>query len=235
MIQGRKSLPRLALLAIAGLTLIQSGCLWVAVGAGAAAGCAAGYAYLKGEVPQTYIASFDDTWNAAQTSLTELGMPVVSVEKKTNKSGTIHTQLGNGDAVALQIDEEPGTFPADGSVTRVGVRVAMMGDYPVSDRILNQIGAHLVAPGAVSRGPGNAVVPVAGTQPAPGTNAVVPATWTGVPSGTTPPPPLASTNPGTTPITPANPAATPASRPMVGFPASTPPPPLATPDPETKK
>lgn len=227
MIQGWKWARRWLLLLVAGAVLMQSGCLWLAVGAGTAAGCAAGFAYLKGEVPQTYVASFDDTWNAAQTSLTELGMPVVSAEKKSNKSGTIKSRLGNGDAVAVQIDEDASTFPADGPVSRVGVRVALMGDYPISDRILSQIGAHLVPPAAVTKAPG--VVPIPGTKPATG-SAVVPAGWTGVPSPTPPAPP-ATTAPAV------NPAAriAPTPQPANAMPATTAPPPLATPEPEARQ
>jgi hypothetical protein len=221
----RTHLRRLGLLALASVTLIPTGCLWVAVGAGAAAGCAAGYAYMKGEVPQTYVASFDDTWSAAQTSLGELGMPVISAEKTTSTSGTIRTRLGKGEVVAIQIDEEPSVFPADGPVTRVGVRVAVLGDYPVSDRILTQIGAHLTPPGAAARAPSGGIVPARSV--APQNTTVTPASWTGVPSVTPPPPPRPAAA-GTTPPPPAS------STPAAILPASTPPPPLATPEPPTR-
>ena len=61
----------------------------------------------------------------------------------------------NGDRVRIYLDIIDG--PAEGPVTRICVRVATFGDYALSERILNQVGAHLVV-----------VVPPSGPAPSAG-------------------------------------------------------------------
>jgi hypothetical protein len=127
--------------------LLSSGCAAVAVGA-AAAGGAGGYAYYKGKITRTYVASFDDVWAATRTALAELGMPIVN-EERSARGGTIDSKTAS-DRVQITFDVQKSAIPAEGTVTQVGVRVATFGDEEVSNRILNQIERHLtLAPAAV--------------------------------------------------------------------------------------
>ncbi len=183
----RKSIPKGALyLALAGLALANSGCLLAA--AGVAGGAAAGYAYCKGKVCETYNANFDDSMAATHTALTELGMPILQTQRD-GTSGFIESRTADGDRIRISLRELTSKIPAEGQITRVGVRVATFGDQPVSDRILDQVGLHL-APATAS-----------GTQPAPppatpgvvqtgGTAASAPVgpSSTSVPHQTAPPP-----------------------------------------------
>jgi hypothetical protein len=133
---------RMAWLLLAALAVGNTGCLLVAAGAGVAGG-AAGYAYYQGRVARTYLANLEDTWSATVTALGELGMPVVSSERIGN-TGTIVSRTADGDRVNITLDLETSRIPAEGKVTRVCIRVAVFGDHPVSNRILDQIGFHLV-------------------------------------------------------------------------------------------
>ena len=173
---ARKWKNRLALACLALAALAQAGCLVVAAGAAAAG---AGYIYYKGEVPQTFAASIDDTRSAARAALTELGMPITAEEKESAGRFVLKSKLANGDVVRVNVEAEPGKFPAEGPVTRVGVRIATLGDYSASDRLLAQIGAHLVpqtpAPGAPPSGI-NLMAPQSPAAGLPGTIVPVSAT-----------------------------------------------------------
>jgi hypothetical protein len=131
---------------VAGMALTSSGCLFVAAGAAAGGGAAAGYAYYKGLVTREYVANVDDVWAATHAALADLGMPV-SHEERANGGASLESRTADGDRVRISFDVAPSRIPAEGSLTRVGVRVATFGDVAVSERILDQIGAHLV-PGA---------------------------------------------------------------------------------------
>jgi hypothetical protein len=130
-------------LALGLLALANGGCLVAAAGV-AAGGGAAGYAYYKGNICQEYNATFDDTWAAVHTALNELGLPILN-EERTGPTGFAVSRTGEGDRVRIALDVFNSPIPVEGPVTRVGVRVATFGDQPLSDRILNQVGAHLVA------------------------------------------------------------------------------------------
>jgi hypothetical protein len=164
---------------IASLAIFTSGCLLIA--AGTAAGCAAGYAYYKGKVCQNFVADFPNTWAATHTALQELGL-VIEHEQRTTAGGYIETRTADSDRVRIDVENESSRLPSEGVLTRVGIRVATFGDYPVSDRILYQIAAHL-AP----QGPPVAVPP---GPPAPALGPAQPAAATAPPLPTqTPPPP----------------------------------------------
>ncbi len=49
------------------------------------------------------------------------------------------------EAVVLSLTVQDNPVPAEGPVTEVGVRVATFGDQGLSERLLDQIGSHLVA------------------------------------------------------------------------------------------
>lgn len=147
-------------LALGLMSLASSGCL-LAV-AGVAGGAAAGYAYHRGKVGQEFQAGFPDTWAATHAALVELGMPIVSEEKQAD-TGFIESRTAENDRVRIYLDSHTSKIPAEGTLTRVGIRVATFGDQPVSDRILYQIGAHLTpTPGGV---PVSAPSPQSGEPP----------------------------------------------------------------------
>src|SRR5207248_580608 len=129
---------------LAGLLLVNSGCLLVA--AGAAGGAAAGYAYVQGKLCDSYNAAFSDCWAATHTALTELGMPIESEEHEAS-TGSIASRTADGERVRIHLKTLAAQIPADGQVTRVCVRVATFGDHPVSNRLLDQIGVHLAPAG----------------------------------------------------------------------------------------
>src|SRR5262249_27459878 len=68
-----------AYLLLAAATLGSGGCLAVVAGA-AAAGGAATYFYVNGKVCQEYVATFNNTWFAAQAALKDLGYTLVANE-----------------------------------------------------------------------------------------------------------------------------------------------------------
>ncbi len=162
--------------------LASGGCLLVA--AGAAGGAAVGYAYCQGKVCELYAASFNDSWAATHAALADLGMPVLSEERKAD-GGTIESRTADGDKVHIYFKDLPSSIPAEGQVTRVGVRVATFGDRVLSERILYQVGSHLAPPGAVppvpAAAPPGAVMQTGATSTAPPPLAA--------PAHSTPPPP----------------------------------------------
>ena len=132
---------KITCMALALATLAQGGCLFIA--AGAAGGAALGYAYCKGNVCQAYNSNFDDSWAATHTALAELGFPVVKEERQTFR-GTVESTSSTGDKIQVHLDIMDSQVPAEGPLTKVCIRVGTFGDYALSERILNQVGAHLV-------------------------------------------------------------------------------------------
>lgn len=182
----RRTWTLLGYVVLAGVAVAQSGCLLAA--AAVAGGVATGVAYCNGKVCRLYDASFDHSWAACRTALTELGMPIVQEEHECPGKGYIESRTADGDKVRIHLEEQPSKFQAEGAWTRINVRVATFGDHPVSDRILDQVGAHLV--------PINLMQP-----PPPGAMPIQPALSTARPPVTalpnpvaaqTPPPPLAN-------------------------------------------
>jgi len=151
-----------AYLLLAAATLGSGGCLAVVAGA-AAAGGAATYFYVNGKVCQEYVATFNNTWFAAQAALKDLGYTLVANENDGKEGKLVCTGPDGKPKITLDLETQPSPIPNEGVVTRVCVRVGhFFGDKAVSERILAQVGAHLVAP-----------VPTAGGPP----------TWTSSPGG----------------------------------------------------
>jgi hypothetical protein len=164
----------IALIGVAGLALGSAGCLAAALGCAGAAAAGGGYVYLQGNNYQLYAASFDDSWAAAKTALTDLGMPIQE-EKRENGTGFLRSQTTDGETVRINLEPEPSKFPADRPQTRVCVRVGVFGDHPASVRVFDQIGTHL-------------------TPVAPRITPAASSSWSAVPPGappTTLPPPTA--------------------------------------------
>ena len=57
--------------------------------------------------------------------------------------GLIETHTGDGVKVQIALDVVTSPIPADGSVTKVSVRVGHFGDEEISTRIQDQIARHL--------------------------------------------------------------------------------------------
>src|SRR6185369_7198240 len=85
--------------------------------------------------------------------------PLVSNEND-GKSGKITTRTTDGTTITIDLEVLPSRIPAEGNLTRVGVRVGVLGDPPLSERLLSRIGSHLGPPAGVP-----APVPTAGAPP----------------------------------------------------------------------
>jgi hypothetical protein len=132
-----RQVGQLTLLLVA---LVNSGCLLAT--AGIAGGAVAGYAFCKGKVCGAYTASGDDTWAATRTALSELGMPILKEERKGSE-GFIESRTADGERIKIYLQSDLSKIPAEGQITYVCVRIAVFGDQPVSERILDQVGLHL--------------------------------------------------------------------------------------------
>ena len=143
---NRRFLTRVSFLVVAVLLLGNTGCLAVALGTVAAGGtAAAAYAYASGKYYRDYSTKLPEAQEATRTALKELQLPVNHEEPSADKS-YIESKTGDGDRIQIYVDTIPGRIPAEGSVVRITVRVAVLGDQTVSARILDHISLHLVAP-----------------------------------------------------------------------------------------
>jgi hypothetical protein len=131
-------------LVLAALALANSGCVAAAVGVAAAGAGAGGYMYLKGESGQNFVANLDDVRNATHAALQEMHMPLVK-DDHDSTSSYIESKTADGATVHIKLKMETSRIPAEGAVTWAAVRVGTFdfGDTAVSNRILDQISAHL--------------------------------------------------------------------------------------------
>ena len=177
---------RVVYLLLAAVALSTGGCLLVA--AGAAGAGAATYVYIRGKVCQEYAAGFGDTWAAVQKSLQELALPLEANENN-GKTGKVTSRTADGSAITIDLEVLTSRIPAEGTLTRVCVRVGLVGDQALSERILGQINSHLAPPGAAP-----APVPTAGAPAwTPPAGPIRPVAAVGPPE--TPPPPVAGALP----------------------------------------
>ncbi len=203
------------------LALSSGGCAALLIG-GAVAGGAAGYAYYKGSIPRDFPTDFERTWAATNYALSDLGYPVVRVEKSF-QNGVIESRTAEGNNIMIHLSPSPAQeYPTD-SATRVHIRVAVFGDKALSDRIFHQIESRLQlvlpppppVPNLQQPVPVTKVSPIPTVPPqTPQPN--IPATHT-VPNQTAPPP-----------LAPMQPNNGVNSQP--GLPQETEPPPLALPN-----
>jgi hypothetical protein len=118
---------------IAFLALGQGGCLLAL--AGVAGGAAAtGYFYYKGRVYRDYAASFPDVRNAVHAALLDMHFLIFTEEAKDGKALVV-TKTTSGKKVRVYLDCLSSPIPAEGTLTRVSIRVACFGDESVSARI----------------------------------------------------------------------------------------------------
>jgi hypothetical protein len=189
---------RLGTVVVAGLLLANAGCIGVAVGVAAAGGAAAGYAYLRGRLYRDYNTDLPHGVAAVKAALTELQFPLIKDDPAEGQHA-IESKTTDGTPVKIQVESFPSRIPAEGSITRIAVRVGPFGDEVVSARILDQVNLHLLPP-AQLQAPGQAVPTPAPSAALPPSPVIVPASARPV---ETQPPPLASLPATPVPATPA--------------------------------
>jgi hypothetical protein len=128
---------------LAASALASGGCLAVAVGAVAATGAAAGYTYYRGAVASDYAADFNTAWAATQFALGDLGMAAQGMKRVSESEGSLDSQTGEGKKIHIALETRPGKIPAEGPITQVQVRVGILGDRVLSERLLDQIQVRL--------------------------------------------------------------------------------------------
>ncbi|HVS36110.1 MAG TPA: DUF3568 family protein [Gemmataceae bacterium] len=138
---------RAALAAVAATALVNAGCLVAAVGAAAGAAGAAGYLYYTAPLVRDYAAPYGDALTAVKTALADLQFQI-DKEKSVGGGTLIETHTGDGVSVQITLDLLTNPVPADGSMTRVSVRVGHFGDEEISTRIQDQIAKHVPPPAA---------------------------------------------------------------------------------------
>jgi hypothetical protein len=136
---------RAFLATVAGLLLVNGGCLFLAASAAVGGAAGAGYVYYRGKVTRPYNASFNDVWAASHAALTDLGMRVES-EGRDALTAEIHSLLADGSKVRIYFDVKESKIPAEAPLVVLGIRVGTLGDEAASVRILNQIDLHLSHP-----------------------------------------------------------------------------------------
>jgi hypothetical protein len=138
---------RVLFLVVAGVMLVNTGCLAVALGTVAAGGTAAAvYFYSNGRYYRDYQTKLPDAVEATRTALKELQMPIDKDDPGQDKA-YFESKTGDGDPIRIDVTVIPSRIPAEGGVVRIGVRVGQLsGDQNVSARILDQVSLHLVAP-----------------------------------------------------------------------------------------
>jgi hypothetical protein len=122
---------QLALLVFLGLfTLITScGPLLIAGGAGLGAGGAIWY---KGKLETTLHATINKTRDAALDALKDFNLPVIS-ERKDNLVVIIDSEISDGTRIWIKLNS------LTESTTKVNIRVGILGDDAMSNRILEAI------------------------------------------------------------------------------------------------
>jgi hypothetical protein len=146
----RTNVRWLSFMLFGALAVPSSGCIAAAVTAGVIGAGAAGYVWYEGAVPRDFPADMDRAWSATQLALADLAMPVVTAVRD-NDIANIETQTGDGDKVQITLEPRAARVPADGQWTHVTIRVALLGDKPVSERIMNQIDTRLSPPVAAGQ------------------------------------------------------------------------------------
>jgi Protein of unknown function (DUF3568) len=173
--KSQKPFNRIGIVLIGLLLLTNTGCIAALVlgaGAAAAGGAAAGYAYMNGKLYRDYPTDFTNAQTAVKVAMAEAQLPLLSQELGAGKA-ELTTRTTDGTSVKIFITTGASPLPADGPVTRIGVRVGAFGEEGVSTRILDQIGKHLAPPlppfqptPVQATAPLGPLQPVSGTRPA---------------------------------------------------------------------
>ena len=124
--------PMVIALGILSQSLVQTGCVIAAVGAGAAGTVA----YFRGELVSTFDNTFDEALEATQKAVDELELIRIS-EKKDALSAVFTLQTAKDKKVSIILDK------LDHEVTSVTIRVGIVGDESLSLTILGKIRENL--------------------------------------------------------------------------------------------
>lgn len=146
----RNRTSRIVFALFAVLALFQTGCLIALAGAAAGAG-ATGYYYCKGRLYRDFGVPLPDVRNAVHAALTDLHFILLTDDMKDGKV-FILTRTANGKKVRIYLDVLSSPIPAEGTLTRMAIRVATFGDEGVSARIFDQVAFRLSHPAPVVPG-----------------------------------------------------------------------------------
>jgi hypothetical protein len=141
----RKWVGRTAFLAVALAALANAGCIALAAGAAAAGAGGVAYAYAYAPLIHDYPTGLNETVAATKLALADLQFPLDN-EKADGDGAVLESHTGDKYKVVVNFEPLPSRVPADGSMTRVSVRVGHFGDDAVSGRIHDQINMHLGPP-----------------------------------------------------------------------------------------
>lgn len=115
--------------------LLLSGCAPMLVGAGAAGG-AAGYAYVQGELVREYPVPLDPVWDASVATLKDFNVIITSM-KRDRLGGRIAGRRADETPVEMVLESRAPR------VTAVRIRVGVLGDRTMSERLEQGIVARL--------------------------------------------------------------------------------------------
>jgi hypothetical protein len=146
------------LLLLAATALCNSGCVFVAAGA-AAGGATAGYLYYRGRLYRDFPANLNDAAAAVRLALVDLKFPITSDSLDGGKID-LKSRTADGSKIHINLETVTSRIPAEGTVTRVSIRVGNFGDDDLTKKLLDQIGFHLVVPPSKEGPPPPAAVPV---------------------------------------------------------------------------
>ena len=135
---------RLAMLALALMAPLCSGCLIVAAGAAAGAG-AFGYYTVTHRLYRDYPRDIPQTTAGVRAALAALRYPAPTEETKDGVV-SLETRAPDDSRVSIEVRNIPGRVPADGPTSRVGIHFGVIGDEVASGRIHDQIALSLGLP-----------------------------------------------------------------------------------------
>ena len=119
--------------ALLGMTIMSSGCFWLAVGAAAGAG---GYAWVRGQLVKDYNISAERLYNAAVKGLKDLGTPIME-DTHDRLSAKVTTEFSDGEAVVINI------AAVTEKAAKLKIRVGVFGNKTRSEMILSHIEKHI--------------------------------------------------------------------------------------------
>lgn len=132
--------------------------------AGAVGGGVAALGIKRGTVARTFPAGVQETAQAVQAALVDLGLPVERPRVGTNLA-EIDSTLEDGSPVFLTVRAEPRELPSDPPQTRVEVHIKVFGDRPRSERILDRVEYRLKNPAPTIPSPGAFTPPSSPSSP----------------------------------------------------------------------
>ncbi len=111
---------------------VTSGCLAIAAGAGAGAAVA----YVRGQLEANVAGSFENTINATNRALQQLSIAKIN-EERGNLIDVITARNAADKKIQIRLEN------AASNITKVRIRIGLMGDEPLSISILEKIRSNL--------------------------------------------------------------------------------------------